>query len=431
MNSIRRYANPLFILLIILENFFLFYTHKQEYPFKLGQTQNATAYFLVSLSIGLLLIIRFYNQHIEEVVSEKKKTNYILPILFSAPLIYIAYKLTPLFTQYPLDAKFSDIIPLIQLMVKRFLTGVPVYVDPINDFGYNIAPTYLPLHWLPFSISELGHFDYRWMAFIIWSLCVIYIIARTVKHPVTAYKLIVPVLLYWLFKVIYQEEYMLMAYTIEMLIAGYYMFLIAGLNHKNIYITAIAITLCLMSRYSLVLWLPLWAFIYFISGHRKEVLKIIATVIVLIIIVYVIPFLSKDWGSFFRGYKYYDKAAFGEWTHLDDKGFPYQLYNGTGFAHKFYDKLKHLDIAQRIKVAQQVHLFISLGICLVMGIWYWFNRKRIDYKIFATASFKIYFCFFLAFIQVPYIYLMVVSSFVSITMYAEQLRYRTSPIQNN
>lgn len=431
MSVLRKYANPLLLLLIIMENFFLFYSHKQEYMFKLGQTKNATAYFLASLCIGLILIIKFYNQQAEHEVVEKNKPNFFLIFVLSVPLLYLAYKLSNLFNAHPIDVFQSDIIPLIQVMTKRFLTGTPVYVDTIHNFGYPIDPTYLPLHWLPFSIAELGHFDYRWMAFIIWSLCVIYIIARTVKPPVSAYKLIVPVLLYWLFNVIYQEEYMLMAYTIEMLIAGYYMFLIVGLSHKNIYITAIAITLCLTSRYSLVLWLPLWAFIYFVSGHRKEVFKITATVIVLVTIVYVIPFLSKDWGSFFRGYKYYDKAAYGEWTHLDDKGFPYQLYNGTGFAHKFYDKLKHLDIVQRIKVVQKVHLFVSLGVCLVMGIWYWFNRKRIDYKIFATASFKIYFCFFLAFIQVPYIYLMVVSNFLSIAIFAEQLRYRISPIQTN
>jgi len=64
---------------------------------------------------------------------------------------------------------------------------------------------------------------------------------------------------------------------------------------------------------------------------------------------------------------------------------------------------------------------------MLMGVWYWYNRKKIDLRIFLIASFKIYLTFFLAFIQIPYVYLMTVGNFVSIAILAELMRYKVSP----
>lgn len=60
----------------------------------------------------------------------------------------------------------------------------------------------------------------------------------------------------------------------------------------------------------------------------------------------------------------------------------------------------------------------------VMGVWYWFHRSRIYYRIFLLASFKIYLSIFLAFLIVPYLYLSIAAIFISVAIFAEQARYR-------
>ena len=62
---------------------------------------------------------------------------------------------------------------------------------------------------------------------------------------------------------------------------------------------------------------------------------------------------------------------------------------------------------------------------MVMGVWYWYNRTKINNRIFLMASFKIYLTFFLSFILVPYSYLMITGVLVSIALFAEQARYIT------
>ncbi len=60
----------------------------------------------------------------------------------------------------PIDPAQSDVIPSIQVFVRRWLAGEVVYA-PITDFDYLLYPTYLPLTWLPFVPAEILSFDYR------------------------------------------------------------------------------------------------------------------------------------------------------------------------------------------------------------------------------------------------------------------------------
>jgi hypothetical protein len=211
------------------------------------------------------------------------------------------------------------------------------------------------------------------------------------------------------------------------MVAGYYMLLICSLNSTNAVFRGLMIGICLLSRYSLLLWLPLATAVVWWSEPRKQFWQTVVTVIFFTAALYIIPFLSKDWGSFYRGYKYYDSSALGEWQHINPStGKPFHLFAGHGIAYKFYS-LSNIPIGQRLKWLQKAHLICSLGITLISGIWYWFNRKHIHHRIFLMGSFKLYLAVFLFFIQVPYLYLMIVSLFVSIAVFFEQSRYRLKP----
>lgn len=356
--------------------------------------------------------------------SEIKRSDYsylLIPLIFSA---YLAFVLIPLFQKIPVSAKISDIIPQIQIAVQRMLAGKNPYISPINFDSYSLYITYLPLHWLPYSISEVFHFDYRWITFCIWNIGALALCVRVLQVRNMPMKLILPVLLYLSYFIIYVNDDSILSMTVETMIAGYYMLLITGLNQRGIFLNALFITFCLLSRYSIALWLPLWAFVLVTSGNKKSFYLTTILTILLVSVIYVIPFLSKDWNTFYLGLKEHDSGTIGEWQHYNAEGLPMHLYSGVGFAHLVYENFQGFDLMQKIKVIQKIHLAVSAGIVLLMGVWFWFNRKKIDHRIFLMGSLKIYLAIFLAFIQLPYVYLMIVGNFVSIAIFAEQARYK-------
>jgi hypothetical protein len=175
------------------------------------------------------------------------------------------------------------------------------------------------------------------------------------------------------------------------------------------------------------LWLPLWAFVLFVSGNRKQLYKTIAGIVVFVSVLFVIPFLSKDWSFVFSALSSYSNGGIGEWLHNNSQGKPIHLYAGTGFAHLFYEKYPIKEMYKGYKQLNQWMFILPFAVLLVMGVWYWFNRIRINYRIFLLASFKIYLSVFLAFVIVPYVYLSLTAIFVSVAIVAEQARYNFMP----
>jgi hypothetical protein len=415
--------NIALIVLILLENFFLFFSYN-EYHFT--QAHNAKALFLSSLLFGAVYIYKFYKQEVGMQLTSFKKLSWrswILLIPFITSIIWLVVRYDHIFKGFPVSVQSSDIIPTIQVACRRFLSGQYVY-NQITEFGYTLPLTYLPMQWLPFTFAELGHFDYRWIPFAIWTIAALVLFLRCLRTGNVVWQCIALVLILGGNSLVFFKSEGVLTMTVELMVAGYYILFVSGLNTRNAVLAGLIISVCLLSRYSLLLWLPLAFFVLLVAKQRKFLLIAAITAVLTVLVIYVIPFLSKDWGSFYRGYKYYDQSALFEWGHMNENGYPGHLFSGTGFAYIFYYKLSSLDLMQRIKMLQKTHLFLSLGSTVVMGVWYWFNRKKINYRIFLSGSFKIYLTFFLAFIQVPYEYLMIVGNFVSIAMFCEQLRYK-------
>jgi hypothetical protein len=403
----------------MLEIGFLLFTKN-----KLPQTLNALLFTLTSILVGVVLLAKFYNKRTEKLTTETSgKNNRYVWLLTILPLIGAIPLLSGTYLKYPIDVAQSDIIPCIAIMAKRWLAGAYVYT-PSLDLGYLLSPTYLPMQWMPYSIAEFFHFDYRWVSQAVWVIAFVILIYRLSKSGNLYLKLLVPAITYFLFLAIFKREKPFFTNTVEIMVAGYYILFIIALNTNKWLVIASIFTLCLLSRYSLVLWLPLWAFVMYASGLRKTLLQATTLTIVFVALIYVLPFLSKDWQSFSHSLEHYQRAAIGEWQHLDKKGSPYSIYNGVGFANLFYE-IKGIALEEKIKLLQRTDVIVSLLTIILLGVWYWFKKDKIDTRIFLMGSFKIYLTLFFAFIQVPYVYLMVVGVFVSIAMFAEQLSYTT------
>ena len=220
-----------------------------------------------------------------------------------------------------------DMIPQIIYLVTRFLSGEQPYY-PMPFVGYHLYPTYLPLQWFPYMIAEVLRIDYRWIpALFLWLVSLYFFIKNGFckKTFVPAFwRIVIPVwpLLFWLQFIIYDWGFF--SYAVEGLVASYYLLVSMSFNNKKITWVAIGITLCLLSRYSIIFWVPLGMACYYIAGQRKQALIIIGTVVISFFVFYWLPFLRKDHSIFINGYHYHTKAAVDIWVRHD-------VVNGLGF----------------------------------------------------------------------------------------------------
>lgn len=385
----------------------------------------------ISLGIGIVYlkiasqpIVRPEGKLIE---LSPKVLNILQWVVFALLTYYIFAKLKHLWwyeITYPNPAHgSSDVIPQITTLVQRFLHGEQPYYD-IQFPEYTLYPTYLPLQWLPYIPLELAHKDYRWVpTFAMWLACLYYFITHRKSIGNTLWDLAVP---YWpiiVWTIFVFHDNLAFVYSVEGLIAAYYFFLAEGIKRRNTVFLAIAVSVCLLSRYSVIFWVPLCLALHFIAGNRKQALIIGGTSLVLFVLIYWYPFLRKDPHIFINGYNYHTKAALLEWMHdLEKNNGSANLFNGLGltpFAFKFLPGNE----AHILTLYKVVHL-VACSLCvLILGFLYYRNRGKYSLHVFLLFSFKVYLTIFYVFIQIPYKYLFLVPYFVSVCLLGAAFRH--------
>jgi hypothetical protein len=301
----------------------------------------------------------------------------------------------------PVALQHSDIIPLLQKMVSNFLQGKPVYKN-FNDFGYDLFPTYLPAQWMPFLIAEKWKTDYRMTATILLLSALAFVFYKIIKsNLIFVEKLGIILLIRGFIATFLLNDGFTVAVSIEQMIMGYYIFLCTVLaTSTNPFLRGAALTLCLLSRFSFLFWLPMYLFCVFLSEGRKPIFKIIATISIAVLILYV-PHLLKDPYIFLKAQAAYSGAAVGEWGRADA---PPHLVNGLGLATHF-NFLLGGTTEMKIKILQITNVLLSISVSGLLGMFFAKNKLQLNVPIFNIASLKILMTIFYSFIQVPYSYL--------------------------
>ncbi len=314
-----------------------------------------------------------------------------------------------LYQKIPIDPKISDIIPLIEKMTGRFVNGQYPYAL-VTDFGYDLPPTYLPAQWMPYTLAKLANFDIRWVSwgvFMLATLIFIYFVARKVKNLVIAFILSAAPFI-WLYLLQRDAPYNI-GITVELLTAAYYLILGVAIFSKSIPFRALIITLCLMSRFSFLFWLPLYFFILWHTEGKKKTITI-GTIVAIISVFWYGIFLVQDPSIFFKAQKAYTEAAIGEWERNDFS----HLQQGLGLAIWF--KSWFPTSAQAITAIQKTLFIATPLLSLILGFIFWKNKNNWKpntiqrYNLFAL---KLSLTCFYAFIQVPYSYLFFVPLMIS------------------
>lgn len=307
----------------------------------------------------------------------------------------------------------SDIIPQITALVQRFLHGEQPYY-PIKFSEYDLYPTYLPLQWLPYIPLELVQKDYRWVpTFAMWFACAYFFITHRKHYNNSIWAVIIPVwpLVIW-FSFIWHDN-LAFVYCVEGLIASYYFFTAESIKKQNVAFLAITVSVCLLSRYSIIFWVPLCLALHFVAGKRREALIIAGTALIFFITIYWFPFLRKDGNIFINGYNYHTSAALQEWLHdLAKNNGTANLYNGLGltpYALKFLPGNE----ASVLSIYKVVHFAACAECVVILGLIFVRNRSKYPLHVFLLFSFKVYLTIFYMFIQIPYKYLFLVPFFTS------------------
>ncbi len=307
------------------------------------------------------------------------------------------------------DVHQSDVIPQIMFLVTRCKAGVFPY-QVITVWGYDLFPTYLPLQWLPYFFAEWLHKDYRWVpAIVLWLACAYFFVKNcsihtTGVHPLL--KLFLPLVPLLVWYAIVQNDGYTYIFTVEELIAGYYLFVATSISNKNVLALSFGVGLCLLSRYSIVFWVPLCILGYYWVGRRRQGLTISVVLVAMFIIFYWFPFLRIDKGVFLKGYEYHKVAAFYDWVRGN------YMRNGMGFSAYAYDFVPG-NIERKLFVYQAVHLFACIATVIALGAFYRKRLQRYSLSAFLLFSFKVYLTVFYMFIQTQYSYLYITPLIIS------------------
>jgi hypothetical protein len=387
-----------------------------------GPHGSALLFFLASITTGYLGLQMARERPEPPGESGTRKMGPLALYLVLAILIFI--QVQQLIQQHPVKVEDSDVIPQTQALVQRQLAGVYPY-QPIPMPGYELYPTYQPLQWLPYSLAQWLGFDYRLQA--LGSLLLVgllFVFVQRKERRLSGWAL--PVLFLFPLLILAFTEHTLLYRTLECGIAAYYFLLCWALWQRSIALLGLAFVFCLFSRYSVIFYVPLFLACLWISGQRKYFRQVIEILVLGFLLVYFLPYFSKDPSIFWRGYSYHTQAALAEW-----KGQPWQLpgekpvqlFRGMGMAGLFYDFIPG-PVEQRLDVLRKIHLAFSLLTVIGLGWYYYRNRLRVSLSLFLLAALQIYLSVFYHFIQIPYDYLFLTLIYVSIPIAWLSLRYR-------
>lgn len=381
---------------------------------------------IIFFTSGLLIVILpvFLPKKEIPVTTEKKGFHkYFVTAVWLGVSVSILILAAHSMKKYPIDVNYSDILPTLDIMSSRLLKDGMVYRDVVIYSTYTGGyPGYLPMHWLPAVIPKYFGIDIRWavISIFIIGLSGYYFWLRT-KTTKNITATIVSALTPAFFSLLILAKMEQVAVgTAELMIAGYFILLCVGIVSNNMTLLVAGIVCCLLSRYSLILWLPLYFILLWINEGRNRTIRLLLYLAGLICLLFILPFFWQNPTAFSGIIKSYTHNVpmyewGGQyWQAPGDK--PYQLFQGLGMACFVYDNAKS-SIEHKISFLLKLQIILSCSSVLIAGWWYYYKRKRnIDHKFLSLLALKFYFCFFYGFMVVPYSYLFWVPLFVSVVI---------------
>lgn len=368
----------------------------------------AAIYFFSGLGIGLLPLLK------KPMLSETSiNTNFnsgfnkwLLPIGFIFIAIYFVINAIQILHTMTIDVVAADMLPQIQAMCNRLIHGEKVYA-PIQEIWNGKQPPYMPLMWLPFTVAQWSGIDIRWTT-IVFLLLGLYCTYRILPNKFSGNPIFLIIIFFSLFLLLnflLIKDKITLGRTEEGIVIGYYLFLAFALTRKQPILIGIAIACCLMSRFSLFFWVPMYLIYVFFYESKRQAYIITATLAIIVFFVFLLPYGFRQPEYFLNIPADYHVGVDNAWMSNEVNGKYYQ--DDLGYARFF-------DISQ-IKLLHDLQIIVAALLPFLLLGLYKLLRKRIyiNADFFGICTLKIVLVFFYNMVEVPYYYLFFVSGFFS------------------
>lgn len=417
-----------FLILLCLSEFLLLGFFRSL----LGPYVTPFVFAAISLGIGVFALFKSFTvpNKVPLVKRNIKKglTSFPVLILGIVLMLYIAWQA---FSRFPVDHNYSDVYAQVLFPAQWLLHGEYPYQDVVLP-TYTMHNTYLPMQWLPFTLSEIFGFDPRWIPISFWlfALSLFYIIYQIVytKRNFIAYVLTYIVIVVGVIGYISKnpQEY---AATLEFLPAAYYILLFMSLMNGSWLGIGVFLGFCLLSRFSIALFVPFLIVYVWINYGQAFFFKSALTTLGVILLLFVVPFMSQDSSLPKKIIANYDNGAAGEWRVHDWQNpgdLPYQLSRGTGLALYFRDAYPD-DLLKGVKILKRWGIAMSVLTGIILLAFLIIFSKKINKDWFLLGSLKIYFTVFYTWVLIPYTYLYILPMSVSVVILLVSYKYYFDP----
>ena len=329
-------------------------------------------------------------------------------------------RMAEIFAAFPIGPEHSDIVPAMQLYVRRMLAGENAYA-PQNFGAWTVDPVYFPVTWLPYTFSELLDIDYRWTAYGVFLLASAIYLGRVWRGGAGVAELLLKTALPFVYLLQFiNNKPSYLGHAVELLPTGMYLLLALTVFRKSPWVMALGIGLCLLSRYALSFWIPVYLLlIWGERGFRTAFLTGLG-VAAMVLGIYVLPFLSRDWESLPKGLAYYQTTATDQWypQRWQQPGEPpTHLFRGLSFAPWFYDNTEY-EVEDRLRRNKKFHLVASLtaAVLLLVGYFWLRRRQHFNARMYALIGLKFFLTVFYAWLYVPFAYLYMLPCLLTLTI---------------
>jgi hypothetical protein len=311
------------------------------------------------------------------------------------------------FDESPIDITNADMLPIIKVMGERFIAGQHSHIyDTIPWIWNGTQPIYLPAMWLPYVPAIALGIDMRWIAIaglLLSFISFLFLYRPHTHHYLSFFLGVLAFLLFWW--VVADNTAGIVSVAEEGTVIALYVLLVLALLSGNPWLTGIAISLCMLSRYALVGWIPSYL-LYLLLEKKWKNLFVIALMGGLCFgLLFLLP---VGWATFLRLAQLpgnYVAFAARVW-----KDSPDVFSSAPGLAWFFGPGRIGLLHGLLITLS-----FLVPPVFLIVG-------RKYSCPNLPLATLKITLVIFYCFIDVPYLYLFYTSSFVSLIIAGLLLR---------
>jgi hypothetical protein len=316
------------------------------------------------------------------------------------------------FDEMPIDITNADMLPIIKVMGERFIAGQHSHVyDPIPSIWHGAQPIYLPAMWLPYVPAIALGIDIRWIAIagLLFAFGGFIFLYKPSGSRTSFLLGVLAFLLFWW--IVADNTPGIVSVSEEGVVIGYYAFLVLALLSGKPWLTGIAISLCMLSRYALVGWIPAYVVLLVLEKKYKQLSVISLTGIGCFVLLFLIPVGGVTFMRLAQLPGNYIGFAARVW-----KDSPDVFSSAPGMAW-FFGR-------SGSAILHGLLILLSFTVPMIFTVTA-LRRRRNNIPL---AALKLSLVVFYCFIDVPYLYLFYTSSLVSLIILALVIRDgRTEP----